>query len=339
MSETFKRGLAALLLFLLPLQGVAQWMVPDKGTAQNDIQSQVFNEYMAIIVAGIRGVDAVLAGGACTAQGSPDMTVAVAKASVLTNRVLRAVAGANATITTANATNPRIDLVVINSSGTLTVRAGTAAAAPKPPTRTANDVVLCAVYVPANDTTISTNQITDLRVLRDNGPINIASVGQSTTNTTATIFTIATITIPNGLLLTNRQVHVRCAGNYLSNSGTPTWTLTVSFGGTTMFADATAATTADADRGAWDLDLILNAVSSSSQTLNGHVRFQTPGAKTAATTGVGDMAVTTHVAAPIRGTAAINANAGNNDLLIRWTMSVSNVAVETVTDFCEADFE
>lgn len=328
-----------LLLCALALPARAQWTVPDKGTAQNDIQSILFQEYLGTLSAGVRGVDAVLAGGACSAQGSPDMTVAVAKASVLSNRVLKAVAAGNATITTADSTNPRIDLVVVNSSGSLAVRAGTAAAAPKPPARTANDVVLCAVWVPANDTTISGTQITDLRVMRDQGPIQVATTGQSTTNTTNTIFTIFTVTTPNGMMLTGRQLRVRCAGNYLSNSGTPTWTFTFSYGGTTMVADATAATTADADRGAWNLDVVLHAVSASSQTLNGVVRFQTPGAKTAATTGIGDLAVVTHVVAPVRGTASATADSANQDFLVRVTHSVNNAAVETVVDYCVAHWE
>lgn len=328
-----------LLVAVLTHPAHAQWTVYDKGTGQSDIQSILFQEYLNVLSAGVRGVDAVLAGGACSAQGSPDMTVAVAKATTLSNRLLKATAAGNATITTANATNPRIDLVVINSSGAIAVRAGTAAAAPKPPSRTANDVVLCAVYVPANDTTISSTQITDMRVMRDQGPIQVGYQGQTTTNTTSTIFTIFTVTTPNGMMTTGRVLRARCSGNYLSNSGTGTWTFTISYGGTTMFADATAATTADADRGAWALEVTLNAVTSSSQTLGGHIRFQTPGAKTAATTGLGDMGATSHVNTPIRGTASATADSANQDFLIRVTHSVNNAAVETVVDNCTAYWE
>lgn len=96
---------------------------------------------------------------------------------------------------------------------------------------------------------------------------------------------------------------------------------------------ASAATTADTDRGSWRVEGELIGVGTSSQTLNGSVTFQTPGAKTAATTGIGDLGAATHVSTPLRGTSAVNADAANNDLLIRWTMSVSNVAAETVCDF------
>lgn len=69
------------------------------------------------------------------------------------------------TITTAHATNPRIDLITANSAGTPTVVTGTAAASPIAPDLPATSVLLAMVYVPANDTTIDLNQITDKRVI------------------------------------------------------------------------------------------------------------------------------------------------------------------------------
>lgn len=108
----------------------------------------------------------VVSGCAVTAQGSPNMTVAVASGVVEIGGVLSVVA-ANATLTigTANGTNPRIDLIYTLAAGTPTVAAGTAAANPAYPALPANSVILAAVYVPTSDTTISTNQITDKRVI------------------------------------------------------------------------------------------------------------------------------------------------------------------------------
>jgi hypothetical protein len=141
------------------------WTLPDKGEGQNDIQSILFQEYLEVLTQGIQGQDFVTSGCAVTAQGAPNLTVAVAAGVVWSNGVRRAVTAGNVTIGAANATNPRIDLVVVDSTGTKQCRAGTAAAAPKPPARTTDDVVLAAIYVPANDTTISTDQITDLRLM------------------------------------------------------------------------------------------------------------------------------------------------------------------------------
>ena len=317
------------------------WTIPDKGEGQNDIQSILFQEYLEILVAGISGLDCVLSGGAVSAQGSPDMTVAVAKAGVLTNGVLKAVAAANATITTADATNPRIDLVVIDSTGAIAVRAGTAAAAPKPPARTANDVVLAAVYVPANDTTISSAQIVDMRMLRERGPICIykTTVAETTNTTAAAIHALdktnSGIVIPNGLLLSGRQLRVNLRGHFLCNSGTPTLRLAIAFGGTTLFDDITSATTADTDRLVWSVDFILTAQGNADQSLNGVTVINVLAAKTAPTTGRGDIVSNANLVGGINGDSAVDCDAGNRTLTVTWTMSVSNAAneltVETAT--------
>jgi hypothetical protein len=110
------------------------------------------------------GQNGVVIGCAVTAQGSPDMTVAVAAGSVIVRELVASVTAGNVTITTANATNPRFDLICVDSAGTKSTVAGTAAASPVFPDP-AGKVVLAAVYVPANDTTINANQITDKRVL------------------------------------------------------------------------------------------------------------------------------------------------------------------------------
>ena len=134
--------------------------IPDKGTAQNDIQSIEFSIDDEVLSAAAARVDCVLTGCVPTQQGSPDMTVACSAGTVLSAGILRTVSAGNWTVGTADATNPRIDLLVITAAGALAVRAGTAAAAPKPPARTANDVVRGHVYVPATDTTITDDQIT-----------------------------------------------------------------------------------------------------------------------------------------------------------------------------------
>lgn len=143
------------------------WTIPDKGEAQDNRQSILFQEHLDILLAGVRGLECVLDGCAVSAQGSPDMTVSVAVGEVLTGGVRLAITSGNATITTADATHPRIDLVVATSSATKAVRAGTPAAAPKPASKTGGDVVLAVVWVPAGDTTISPDQIVDMRVIRE----------------------------------------------------------------------------------------------------------------------------------------------------------------------------
>lgn len=307
------------------------WTIPDAGEGENNIQSILFQEYLEVLVAGLMG-DCVLSGLAVT--GGADMTPAVAKGAVLSNGAMFAVAASDVTVTAADATNPRIDLIVVTSAGSLAVRAGTAAAAPKPPARTANDVVIAAVYVPANDTSIATTAITDLRVFRTQHPALIAkSTTAAATNTNAAAFTILTVTVPSGLFLSGKIIRVRIWGNYLSNSGAPTWTFTVSYGGTAMFTDTTGATTADTDRGAWSIEFDLVAQANDDQSLNGRIDFQTPAGKTAPTAGTaGDLAVVTSVTTPINGAAAVDSDAADRTLLVQGTMSVSNASVETLVE-------
>lgn len=314
------------------------WTIPDKGEGQNDIQSILFQEYLDVLVAGIDGKDCVLSGGACTAQGSPDMTVAVAKCAVLTNGVMKAVAAANATITTANGSNPRIDLIVINSSGAIAVRAGTAAASPKPAAKSANDVVLAAVYVPTSDTTIGSDQITSLRMLRTAGPITIyRTTAAETTNTTTSAIhaldkTNSGVVIPNGLFLSGKQLRVRMGGNILMNSGTSTVRIAIAYGGTTMFDKTLAALSSDADRLAWDMNFIINAQANADQSLVGTWISGRIGAKTAPTTGIGDLDDTNNLACAFAGSAAVDSDSANRTLTVTITFSVSNSLVELVVE-------
>jgi hypothetical protein len=138
--------------------------LPDQDEAFHDNQATWMQTDINTLVMGIEG-DGVISGCAVTAQGTPDMTVAVASGEVRVNDKIATVTSGNVTITTADPSNPRIDLVVVNDSGTKSVTAGTPGAQPKAPDIPANSVLLAMVYVPANDTTIATNQITDKRVI------------------------------------------------------------------------------------------------------------------------------------------------------------------------------
>jgi hypothetical protein len=322
------------------------WTIPDKGEGAHDNQSILFQEDLDTLMAGLMGTDCVLNGGLVTAQGSPNMTVAVAKAGVLSNGTLFSVAAnASVTIGAADGTNPRIDLVVIDSAGAIAVRAGTAAAAPKPPARTANDVVLAHVYVPANDTTIASNQIIDKRVMRGGGvtggggaPFTLKKYTTAVVfNNTNAIQTYFTVTLPSGLFLAGQTMRVRCGGTMLLNSGTPTVRLVISYGGTTMFSDISAASTADTDRNSWDLDLTLSAQANNDQSLNGFVATGIIAAKTAPTTGIGDAWSTAANVNSINGSAAVDSDAGNRDFTVQFTMSTANAANEITMEYgyCE----
>lgn len=137
--------------------------IPNQAAAAFARQAAWHSVDIDAIVAAFAG-DGVLSGLACTAQGSPDMTVAVAAGQARVGGYFPYVSGQNATISAADSTLARIDIISVNYNGTITVTAGTAAASPVAPALPANNALLAQVYVPAADTAIGSNQITDKRV-------------------------------------------------------------------------------------------------------------------------------------------------------------------------------
>jgi hypothetical protein len=322
-----------------PMPVRAAFTIPDKGEGDSNIQSILFQEDVDVLVAGISSTDCALSGLAIT--GGADMTPAVAKGSVLSNGTMFAVAAGDVTVGAADGTNPRIDLIVISSSGAKAVRAGTAAAAPKPPARTANDVVIGQVYVPASDTTIGSSQIIDKRVFCPRPTVIYKTVAAETTDTTAAAIEALNkansgVTIPDGLFLSGRILRVRLVGNYLVNSGTPTIRIVVAYGGTTMFSHISTALVADADRGAFNIMFNVVAQGNSDQAMVGHVQMTDPDLiRPTPTTGIGDIwtqAGTAEGDAAMAGSAAVDSNAANRLLSVQWTFSVSNAANQLVVE-------
>lgn len=162
---------------------MAGFTIPNNTAAFNENQSIWMQADIDAIIAAFNNT-AVLNGCAVTAQGSPDMTVAVAAGVVVITGVSKAVTAANGTITTADATLPRIDLVSINSSGAIVVTAGTPASEPGAPALPASSALVAMVYVPANDTTIASNQITDKRVITRGPTIIRKTADESVTSST-----------------------------------------------------------------------------------------------------------------------------------------------------------
>ena len=138
--------------------------IPNVGVAGFPDQSEPDSVDIDILTAG-HSITGVVSGCAVTAQGTPNMTVAVASGTISILGVNAAVAAGNVAIGAAHATLPRKDIVIVNTSGVKAVTQGTAAAQPLKPPIPGSTVVLAEVYVPAADTAISSTQITDKRVI------------------------------------------------------------------------------------------------------------------------------------------------------------------------------
>ena len=109
--------------------------------------------------------------GCTTTEDSPTaMSIEVGTGTYIENDVEVEITSAlTGTITAADASYPRIDLIALDDnagSPRLTVLAGTPASAPKTPVYTADDyVIVASVYVAALVTTIVNADITDLRII------------------------------------------------------------------------------------------------------------------------------------------------------------------------------
>lgn len=97
------------------------------------------------------------------------MDLAVAVGVIAVDGSKSAVAAAGPTLTAADPTDPRFDLVTV-TGGIVTVTTGTPAAVPLVPPLAAGDVALAFVYVPAAAASVGATEITDKRVLVNPGP-------------------------------------------------------------------------------------------------------------------------------------------------------------------------
>lgn len=304
---------------------------PNDGVGLNTNQSVIFQEDWSIISDGISRKNCVLQG--CLVTATTLLTLNVALGSVLSNNALFAIPAATIAVGTADATNPRIDYVVITSAGAKAIRAGTAAATPSAPALTANDVVLAIVYVPATATTLTSANIYDRRILRESGPVVIdTGFTDVTFSNTSAAQTYFTKTIPASLLSKSQGTsgfsgaRLQMWGDHLVNSGAHTITLIIQFGAVTLFQDVTSSFNTSANRRPWHIDLMLDCESATSQDIAGRVEFTGATALTAPTTGAGDISAVAEQGNTIVGAiGTVNTDTTDRVLLVQMTMSNAGV--------------
>lgn len=143
--------------------------------------------------------------GAVTVNANLTVNVAaIAAYSYVIGGVTQATAYSASTVTcgAADATNPRLDTVTINTSGTVAIVAGTAAADPVPATLSAIQLELCQILVGANVASLVAGNLTDRRQ-QFTRPILVASNTAEQTTTSTTAVDLVTI---SGLAITVDQV-------------------------------------------------------------------------------------------------------------------------------------
>lgn len=138
---------------------------PASPTALQTAKSTVFSSDLQAMIAAQKQ-NGVLSGCGLTQSGSPDMNVVVAAGWIQIDGILYPVAGGNAAIGSNSSGDPRIDLISVNSSGTITVTAGAPhATKPQSSEIPSTHVYLGLVYVANGETALSTDEIFNRRVI------------------------------------------------------------------------------------------------------------------------------------------------------------------------------
>lgn len=143
---------------------------------------------------------------------------------------------------------------------------------------------------------------------------------------TTTETSIYSYSVPAATLDTNRLLRLTIFGDILANSGTPNLTVRVKFGGTTIYADATANFSASATRRPFFFQILLAGDGATNAQVLGGWLFV--GAIGTATTGTGDLGVDENQGvAPIANTAALDQTSAQTlDVTVQW--SAANASVE-----------
>ena len=136
--------------------------IPNEGDATWADQAEPDSVDFDILLLGHQRTG-VQSGCAVTGDGAQNVNVA-SGVVVLDGKPISVSQQLNKSVSAADGTNPRFDLISVNSSGTVVVTKGTAAAQPVAPAIPASSVPLAFLYVPANDNTHVNTQITDKRV-------------------------------------------------------------------------------------------------------------------------------------------------------------------------------
>lgn len=141
----------------------------------------------------------VVSGCLVSAQATPDQTVQVAAGEVLSNGTYYTVASnSSLSVGLGSSSGPKFDIVVIDSTGTLTVRSGTPSSNPVFPSLASGDVFLAAIYrTSGTGSTVASTQIIDKRVLTPSNtartisspPTSGGNIGDIYVNSTASSVT------------------------------------------------------------------------------------------------------------------------------------------------------
>ncbi len=143
---------------------MVQPFLPNEADAFHDNQAEPDSVDIEILLLGYERTG-VVSGCAVTESSPAAQTVDVAAGvAILAGSQITVALQEDEAVTAADGTNPRFDLITVNSSGSVVVTPGTPAAQPVLPAIPASSVPLAALYIPTSDNSHADNQIVDKRV-------------------------------------------------------------------------------------------------------------------------------------------------------------------------------
>lgn len=190
-------------------------------------------------------------------------------------------------------------------------------------------------------TTASTGAIEELTI---GAGLTAASGSLSATNyrviaQTSTLLTIVStnakttlysVTIPGGVITTDKCVELVINGEYFNNSGSArNLDVEITYGSTVMYADQDASIAASTLRRPYEIGVRIIGVTATTQKMLG---WYVMGNSTAASTGTGDINTNSLTDTILRGTASETAT-GDLTLTVSITHSVSDANLEITRDY------
>lgn len=160
--------------------------MPDWHLTVNDNMHNIVNEMSTNTSANVALVDStgygVISGLTTYAQATPNMTVGVLNGVVHLSDGTRlsSVGSSSVTISNADASNPRIDIIYLKSDATIGYLVGTPLPSPVAPSTPTGGFLLSQIYVSANATNITSSNITDKRKMANTTDGLLNKIGENT---------------------------------------------------------------------------------------------------------------------------------------------------------------
>ncbi len=209
--------------------------------------------------------------GCVISDGSSGLEVDVGVGCVIIDGVAKTVAAQTVTLAAADGSLPRLDLITVNTSGTVVAETGDPLAVPVYDAIPASRVVVGTVLVAAAATTLTDDDInnTQLVLARQQLVLNRQTT-EGKVDTSTAEGSIFTYTLPGRALGTDGGVRVTLGGQLLTAVAT-NMKLKFKLGATTVFETSNHAMPNDADPTYWKAVFeFLNVASFSSQKWLGH---------------------------------------------------------------------